>query len=275
MEKKVSGKIIYNADQFLIRTTFGNASTQGVFSYGYQLNILGWNNLTMSEQDPYSEVLRTNNHFLVNLMYTIARVWLGSYIQFPNSYSYTKGKNNTTFADDAFMNFSPTMKTYHFPDSGGSYLSRFQNDTSHIVLTIALEDITNYQSIYLIVILLDFMAYASHNISKIIHLKNKTVCQARQSFKKCIIKSANEYNLQFKYVNIFEAIIADVLIMPYICHHDDTILTYLSTPDIIESIGCSSVEYNRKTYKLSDMRARKIGIQNEYMKNVDTPVIRK
>ena len=130
------------------------------------------------------------------------------------------------------MNFSPTMKTYHFPDSGGSYLSRFQNDTSHIVLTIALEDITNYQSIYLIVILLDFMAYASHNISKIIHHKNKTVCQARQSFKKCIIKSANEYNLQFKYVNIFEAIIADVLIMPYICHHDDTILTYLSTPDI-------------------------------------------
>ena len=229
----------------------------------------------MSEQDPYSEVSRTSNHLLMNLMYTIARVWLGSYIQFPHSYSYTDGKNKTTFADDAFMNFSPTMRTYHFPDSGGSYLSRFQKDTSHIVLKIALEAITNYQSIYLTVILLDFMAHASHNIRKIFHLRNKTVCQVRQSFKKCIIKSANKYNLQFKYIKIFESIIADVSIMPYICHHDDTILTYLSAPDIIESIGCSSVEYNRKTYKLSDMRARKMGIQNEYMENVDTPVIKK
>ena len=88
----------------------------------------------------------------MNLMYTVASVWLGSYIQFPHSYSYND-KKNTHFADDAFMNFSPNMTTYHLPDSGGSYLSRFQNDTSHIVLTIALESVIPYQSIYLTVIL--------------------------------------------------------------------------------------------------------------------------
>ena len=218
-------KINYNADQILIRTRFGYASTQGVFSCGQKLNILGWNKLKMNEQDPYSEVFNTNNHLLMNLMYTIAKVWLKSYIQFPNSYSYIEGKNNTTFADDAFINFSPDMKTYHLPDSGGSYLSRFKNDTSHILLTIALEDIINYQSIYLTVILLDFMAYASHNISKLIHLRKETVCEARQTFKKRITKSANKYNLQFKYITTFEASIDDVFIMPHIRHHDDTVLS--------------------------------------------------
>ena len=205
---------------------------------------------------------------------TVARVWLESYVQFPHSYSYTD-KKNTTFADHAFMNFLPTMTTYHLPDSGGSYLSRFQNDTSHIVLTIALEAITPYKSIYLTVILLDFMAYASHNISKIIHRLHKNVCDARHTFKKRIIKAANEYNLQFKYIKIFEAIVADVFVMPYINHHDDTILTYLATPDIIDTIGYNSVEYNRKTHKLSDMRARKVGIQNEYVENVDTPILQR
>ena len=41
LEKNVVGKITYNADQFLIRTTFGYASTEGVCSFGYQLNIFG------------------------------------------------------------------------------------------------------------------------------------------------------------------------------------------------------------------------------------------
>ena len=100
----------------------------------------------MIEQDPYSEVFRTNNHHLMNLMYTVARVWLGSYVQFPHSYSYSD-KKDTKFAENAFMNFSPDMTTYHLPDSGGSYLSRFENDTSHIVLTIALESVIPYKSI--------------------------------------------------------------------------------------------------------------------------------
>ena len=126
------------------------------------------------------------------------------------------------------------MKTYHLPDSGGSYLSRFKNDTSHILLTIAIEEITNYKSMYLTVILLDFMAYASHNIGKIYHLKNKSIIQARQSLKKRMIKSAEKYNQKFKYVNIFNAIIDDVFIMPQINHHVDTILTYLSRCHIKE-----------------------------------------
>ena len=68
LTKNVSGIINYNSDQFLIRTSFGYASSQGVNTLGYQLNILGWNKLKMIEQDPYSEVLRSNNHHLMNLM---------------------------------------------------------------------------------------------------------------------------------------------------------------------------------------------------------------
>ena len=41
LEKNVIGKINYNSDQFLIRTSFGYTSTQGVCTLGYQLNIVG------------------------------------------------------------------------------------------------------------------------------------------------------------------------------------------------------------------------------------------
>ena len=57
---------------------------------------------------------------------------------------------------------------------------------------------------------------------------------------------------------MFETIIVDVFIMPYITHHDDTELKYLATPTIRDTIGCSSMEYNRKIMRLSDLRARKI-----------------
>ena len=62
----------------------------------------------------------------------------------------------------------------------------------------AIEKIFNYKSIYLTVILLDFMAYASHNISKLYNLKDKIIIQARKIFKRRIIKSAEKYNLKFK-----------------------------------------------------------------------------
>ena len=124
---------------------------------------------------------------------------------------------------------------------------------------------------------MDFMAYASYHISKIIHRLHVTVDKARYTFKKRIVKAANEFSIQFKYIYIyiFETIIADVFIMSYINHHDDTVFTYLATPHIKDTIGCSSIEYNCKTYKLSDLRARKIGIKNEYIENVDTPIARK
>ena len=38
------------------------------------------------------------------------------------------------------MNFSPTMKTYHLPDSGGSYISRYRSISSHIKLTLSLDE---------------------------------------------------------------------------------------------------------------------------------------
>ena len=63
--------------------------------------------------------------------------------------------------------------------------------------------------------------------------------------------------------------------MPYITHHDDTELTYLATPTIRDTIGCSSIEYNRKISKLSDLRARKIGVENEYIENIDTPIAKR
>ena len=96
----------------------------------------------------------------MNLIYTLGKTWLKSYVQLPHASSYIPGCD-TRFDDDAFMNFAPDMKKYNLPDSDGSYLSRFNNDISYIILTIALESIINYKSIYLAVILFDFMAYAS------------------------------------------------------------------------------------------------------------------
>ena len=62
----------------------------------------------MIEQDPYSEVFRTNNHHLMNLMYSVARVWLGSYVQFPHSSSYND-KKDTKISEDAFMKSYPAI----------------------------------------------------------------------------------------------------------------------------------------------------------------------
>ena len=105
------------------------------------------------------------------------------------------GIENTTFDDDAFMKFAPDMKKYNLPDTGGSYISRFTNDTSHIILTISLESIINYKSIYLTAILLDFMAYASQNISKLIHKGSKTTNDAGTIFNRIIINIAQkEFN---------------------------------------------------------------------------------
>ena len=88
------------------------------------------------------------------------------------------------------------------------------------------------------------MAYASHNISKIYHLRNKSKLEARKSFKRRIKKSADKYNQQFRYIDIFNAITDDVFIMPQINHHDNTMLTYLSKPHIMEPLGWNSIEDN-------------------------------
>ena len=84
------------------------------------------------------------------------------------------------------MNFSPTMKTYHLPDSGGSYISRYRSISSHIKLTVLLDESIEYFSIYFTTILLDFMAFSSHIISKTYHLDGliHSVEQARRKFRR-------------------------------------------------------------------------------------------
>ena len=110
------------------------------------------------------QVITSYNVHLMNLMYTLGKTWLNSFIQYPHASSYVRGIENTTFDDNTFMNFAPDMKTYHLPDSGGSYLSRFHNDTSHILLTMAIENIVNYKLLYLTIMLLDYVKFANYII---------------------------------------------------------------------------------------------------------------
>ena len=138
-----------------------------------------------------------------------------------------------------------------------------------------MDKIINNNSIYLTVILLDFMAYASHNISKLYHLKNETTIKARKIFKRRINKSAQLYSTELRYINIINAIIDDVLIMPNVKHHDDTMLTYLNRPHIKETLGWTNQQNKRKSDLLSDMRERKVGVSNKYIENVDTPVLKR
>ena len=83
----------------------------------------------------------------MNLIYTLGKNWLKSYVHLPHASTDVPGTENAKFDDDAFMNFSPDMKRNHLPDSGGSYLSRFTNITSHIILTIVLKRIRGIVSL--------------------------------------------------------------------------------------------------------------------------------
>ena len=78
------------------------------------------------------------------------------------------------------------MKTYHLPDSGASYISRYRSISSHIKLTLLLDENIEHFSIYFTTILLDFMAYSSHIISKMYHLDSliNSMDQARRKFKR-------------------------------------------------------------------------------------------
>ena len=115
----------------------------------------------------YSEVFRSNNNQLMNLCYQLGKFWLHSYIQLPHAQSYIKN-TSPQFQESDFTNFSPTVKTYHQPDSRGSYISRYRSISSDIKLTLFLDESIEYFSIYFTTILLDFMAYSSHIISKFI-----------------------------------------------------------------------------------------------------------
>ena len=49
----------------------------------------------MNEQEPFSEVFNAYNNHLMNLMYTLAKVWLQSFFQFPHTSPYIQGVEKT------------------------------------------------------------------------------------------------------------------------------------------------------------------------------------
>ena len=111
------------------------------------------------------------------------------------------------------MNFSPTMKSYNLPDSGGSYISRYRSISSHIKLILFLKESIEYYYIYFTTILLDFMAFASHIMSKTYHLDIliHSVEQARRKFKREFKLCASSYK-KFKHTVLFVHIIDKVFI---------------------------------------------------------------
>ena len=180
----------YSHESLIVQSTLGRwypvNRSGGVFHLHYSLNVLGWieDPFTKSELQ-YSEVFRSNDMQLMSLCYQLGKFWLHSYIQLPYAQSYVKNIS-LQFQESDFMNFSPTMKTYHLPDSGGSCISRYRSISSHIKLTLLLDENIEYFSIYFTTILLDFMAYSSHIISKMYHLDSliNSMDQARRKFKR-------------------------------------------------------------------------------------------
>ena len=166
----------------------------------------------------------------MNLCYQLGKFWLHSYIQLPHAQSYTQN-TSPQFQESDFMNYSPTMKTYHLPNSGGSYISRYRSISSHIKLTLFLDESIEYYFIYFTTILLDFMAYSSHIISKTYHLDS--LIHSRRKFKGEFKKCALSYE-QFKHTVLFVNIIDKVFIMPNIEHTADS-----SIPSILDNnINC-------------------------------------
>ena len=106
----------------------------------------------------------------MNLCYQLGKYWLHSLAPLLHAQSYNKNESHE-FLESNFTNFSPTIKLYHLPDSGGSYISRYQSISSHIKLTLFLMEDQQYYSIYLTTIILDFMTYSSYVISRNLSFK--------------------------------------------------------------------------------------------------------
>ena len=144
------------------------------------------------------------------------------------------------------MNFSPTMKTYHLPESGGSYISRDRSISSHTKQTLLLEGTVEYYSIHLTTIILDFIAYLSHIISKLCHLDGliDSTEQARRRFKREFKLCASTHK-QFNQTVVIVEIIDKVYIMPNRKHIADS-----SIPSILDdNIKTPSTFATNKDYK--------------------------
>ena len=152
LDANVKGDIEYSHANFIVRSTIGHwhpvDHSGGVFHLHYSVNVLGWmeDPFTKSKLQ-YNEVFRSNNIQLMNLWYQLGKFWLHSYIQLPHAQSYTKNIS-PQFQESDFFNFSHTMKTYHLPNSGGLYISRYRSISSHIKLTVLRDESMEYFSIY-------------------------------------------------------------------------------------------------------------------------------
>ena len=247
----VTGDKEYSHENFIVHSTIGQwypaNHSGGVFHLHYLVNVSGWMEDPLTKYKlQYSEVFRSNNIQLMNLCYQQGKFWLQSYIQLPHAPSYVKN-TSPQFQESDFMNFSPTMKTHHLPDSGGSYISRYRSISSHIKLTLFLIESVEYFSIYFTTILLDFMAYSSHIISKTYHLDSLiySVEQARRKFKREFKKCASSYN-QFKHTVLYVNIVDKVFIMPNIEHiADSSISSILDNNIITPSTFNSNEDYER------------------------------
>ena len=71
------------------------------------------------------------------------------------------------------------------------------------------------------------------------------------------------------------AIIDGVFIMPKVQHHKDTTFKSVNKPRNIERTGCGTNDYEKKRKDYKNMRERKYGLLDEYIENLDTPVIRR
>ena len=255
----VTGDIEYSHKNFIVRSTLGHwypvNHSGGVFHLHYSVNVLGWieDPFTKSKFQ-YSEVFSSNNIQLMNLFSQLGKFWLPSYIQLPHAQSYTKN-TSPQFQESDFMNFSPTMKTYHLPDSGGSYISLYRSISSHIRLTLFLDESIEYFSIYFTTILLDFMAYSSHIVSKICHLNSSinSVEQARRKFKREFKKCASSYN-QFNHTVLFVNIIDKVFIMPNIEHIADSSISSILGDNIKKPSTFNSTKDYEKYFTLKNRK---------------------
>ena len=273
LDANVKGDIEYSHANFIVRSTIGHwypvDHSGDVFHLHYSVNVLGWMEDPFAKSKlQYNEVFRSNNIQLMNLCYQLGKSWLHSYIQLPHAQSYIKN-TSPQFQESDFMNFSPTMKTHHLPDSGGSYISRYRSISSHIKLTVFLDESIEYFSIYFTTILLDFMAFSSHIINKTYHLDSliHSVEQARRKFKREFKKCASLYK-QFKHTVLFVNIIDKVFIMPNIEH-----IIYPSISSILDNnIKIPSTINSSGDYeKYFTFKNRKYSVEAEYIENARPP----
>ena len=107
-------------------------------------------------------------------------------------------------------------------------------------------------------------------------MHNDTSITARKIFRSKIIKAAElDYKHKFRYINMFLAIIDGVFIMPKVQHHKDTTFKSVNKPRNKDRIGCGTNDYEKKRKDYKNMRERKYGLLDEYIENLDTPVIRR